>query len=201
MPRKVFQMSDGAPPGPQSVSKSPHRLSQAIGIALAVQLRATPCKSVADPSVSGAAMRKACGVVLMTLTILGGLTTAESLGAVIFVRTGVDATLTPLGENVADPFWEISVRSLPLVAAEVVNVEVICCDMDTASANARWISDPSVTAGSPSTNWGVGETAIARRTFDLTGFNLSTTSMTGVWRVADGRFGVYLNGVLIDPAT
>jgi hypothetical protein len=115
----------------------------------------------------------------------------------IILRTGVNAALTPLGPNVADPFWTISVQGGAFVAAEVVNAEVICCSMETVAATARWISDPSVTAGSPNTGWGIGPTAIARRQFDLTGSNLSTVSLTGVWRVADNRLGVFLNGNLL----
>jgi PEP-CTERM motif-containing protein len=118
----------------------------------------------------------------------------------ITIRTGVDAALNPLGPNTADPFWQISVQSGPFSAAEVVNSEVICCGMQTAGAQARWISDSSVQAGSPNTGWGVGPVAVARRSFDLTGFNLATTSLTGNWRVADSRFGVFLNGILI-PGT
>jgi len=115
----------------------------------------------------------------------------------ITLRTGVDAALTPLGQNVADPFWTISVQGGGFVPAEVVNTQVICCGMATVTAEARWISDPSVTAGSSNTGWGVGKTAFARRSFDLTGIDLATVALTGNWRVADTRQGVYLNGNLL----
>jgi hypothetical protein len=81
------------------------------------------------------------------------------------------------------------------------SISVICCGMETVAGTARWISDPSITDGSPSTNWGVGPLATARRTFDLTGFDLATTSLSGVWRVADQRQGVYSNGTLIAGTT
>jgi hypothetical protein len=35
----------------------------------------------------------------------------------------------------------------------------------------------------------------------LTGLDLSTVSLSGLWRVADFRDGIYLNGTLIDPVT
>ena len=142
-------------------------------------------------------MRKVYQLVLAAALVLVVLVPQEAQAASIILRTGVNGSLTPLGENVADPFWTISVQGGPFVAAEVVNSEVICCGMESAGAQARWISDPSVTKGSIDTNWGVGPTAIARRSFDLTGFDLSTVSISGLWRVADLRQGVYVNGNLL----
>jgi hypothetical protein len=69
--------------------------------------------------------------------------------------------------------------------------------METVGAQARWISDQSISSSSTSTGWGVGPTAVARRSFDLTGFDLSTVSLSGLWRVADNRLGVYVNGNLL----
>lgn len=40
-----------------------------------------------------------------------------------------------------------------------------------------------------------------RRTFDLTGYNLSTVGMTGIWRVADDLIGASLNGNLLFSST
>lgn len=142
-------------------------------------------------------MRKVYQLVLAAALVLVVLVPQEAQAASIVLRTGVDGALTPLGENVTDPFWTISVQEGPFVAAEVVNSEVICCGMESAGAQARWISDPSVTKGSDATNWGVGPMAIARRSFDLTGFDLSTVSISGLWRVADYRQGVYVNGNLL----
>jgi hypothetical protein len=120
--------------------------------------------------------------------------------ATITLRTGVDGALTPLGENVTDPFWTISVQGGAFAPAEVVNSEVICCEMDEVGPQARWISDASVTDGSDNTGWGIGLTAIARRSFDMTGLNPATATLLGAWRVADHRRGVFLNGFLI-PGT
>jgi hypothetical protein len=134
----------------------------------------------------------------LALSLAGSLmVSARAEAASIVLRTGVDAALTVLGENATDPFWNISVQSLAATDAEVVNAEVICCDMDTVSNTAAWISDPSVTKPSPGTAWGVGLIAVASRTFDLTGFDLDTVSLSGLWRVADNRRGVFINGNLI----
>jgi hypothetical protein len=115
----------------------------------------------------------------------------------IFLRTGVDAALNVLGENATDPFWNISVQSLAATDAEVVNAEVICCGMQTVGDRAAWISDPSVTKGSPGTSWGIGLVAVASINFVLDGYDLDTVQLSGIWRVADLRQGVYINGNLI----
>jgi hypothetical protein len=138
------------------------------------------------------------GFLALAFTFLvSALVPAMGHATTITLRTGVDAGLTPLGQNVADPFWTISVQGGAFVPAEVVNSQVICCGMATVTAEARWISDPSVTAGSATTGWGVGPTAIVRRSFDLTGIDLATVALNGAWRVADNRQGVYLNGHLL----
>jgi hypothetical protein len=134
----------------------------------------------------------------VALSLAGSLlVSARADAASIILRTGVDAALTVLGENATDPFWNISVQSLAATDAEVVNAEVICCGMETATNSAAWISDPSVTKPSPGTGWGIGLIAVASRTFDLTGFDLSTVNLAGNWRVADNRQGVFINGNLI----
>jgi hypothetical protein len=134
----------------------------------------------------------------VALSLAGSLlVSARADAASIVLRTGVDAALTVLGENATDPFWNISVQSLAATDAEVVNAEVICCSMDTVSNTAAWISDPSVTKGSPGTGWGIGLIAVASRTFDLTGFDLDTVSINGTWRVADRRQGIFINGNLL----
>jgi hypothetical protein len=134
----------------------------------------------------------------IALSLAGSLlVSARAEADSIVLRTGVDAALTVLGENATDPFWNISVKGLTATDAEVVNAEVICCEMETVSNTAAWISDPSVTKPLPGTSWGIGLVAVASRTFDLTGFDLSTVSLLGNWRVADLRQGVYINGNLI----
>jgi len=141
-----------------------------------------------------------CGLALAVLA--SELVPASIQAVTITLRTGVDAALTPLGQNVADPFWTISVQGGAFVAAEVAHTGVICCGMATVTAEALWISDPSITAGSSATGWGVGPMAFARRSFDLTGIDLATVALNGIWRVADNRQGVYLNGnLLVGTAT
>lgn len=136
-------------------------------------------------------------LVIALAAVVVALVPQQVLGATITLRTGVDGGLVTLGENVTDPFWNISVQGGGFTDAEVVNSEVICCGMATVGPEARWISDPSVTDGSAATGWGIGPTAIAQRTFDLTGLDPATAVLAGDWRVADNRLGVFINGNLI----
>jgi hypothetical protein len=141
-----------------------------------------------------------CLLVVLVVAIAGPASDASANS--ITIRTGVNGALTVLGENVSDPFWMISVDGGgSFTSAEVINSEVLCCDMDTVGAQAAWISDPSVTDGSAATGWTAEDGAIATRQFDLTGFNLVDVVLSGAWRVADVRQGIYLNGNLIDVAT
>lgn len=146
-------------------------------------------------------MKHSLRLVLVAFAMLAAGFPSQAEAATLSLLTGVDAAQTPLGENVADPFWTISVQGGAFVAAEVVNSEVICCGMATVGGQARWISDPSVTDGSSVTGWGIGPTAMARRTFTLSGVDLSTATLFGSWRVADLRQGIYLNGNLIGAST
>ncbi|MFX8262588.1 hypothetical protein ABTL46_22285, partial [Acinetobacter baumannii] len=69
----------------------------------------------------------------------------------------------------------------------------------TVASTAAWITD-SGSADSAATGWGIGKPVYLRTTFDLTGFDLATTALSGTWRVADNLLGIYLNGVLIQDA-
>jgi hypothetical protein len=61
------------------------------------------------------------------------------------------------------------------------------------TSNAQWIAPQSdVTAIT-----GVNTTYIYQTTFDLTGFNPSTASLSGLWTVDDYSAGIYLNGNLV----
>jgi PEP-CTERM motif len=142
----------------------------------------------------------------VALLLLASLVSApaSAWATSIAIRTGVDAGGAVLANATVDPSWTISVQGGAFAAALVAPAADLCCGMETVGAQAKWITDPSTVGFS--TGWGVGGVnsppfAVARRTFDLTGFDLSTVSLAGAWRVADFRDGIYLNGTLIDPAT
>jgi hypothetical protein len=115
----------------------------------------------------------------------------------IDIRTGVDGALNPLNAGDLDPFWEISTDGTNFSAAVVAFPAQICCGMESAPATATWITDPSVSADSPFTGWGFDNPVTIRRSFNLSGYDLSTVALSGLWRVADNSLGIYINGNLI----
>lgn len=115
----------------------------------------------------------------------------------INVSTGINGGGAVLADGAADPFWTISVQGGAFNPAVVLFPIGQCCGMETVNAAAaRWISDQS-SAVNAGTGWGIGPEAVLRRTFDLTGYDLSSVSLTGDWRIADGLVGLFLNGNLI----
>lgn len=144
-------------------------------------------------------------LVRRTSIIIGlALVALASAGAnaQIVLRTGVDAANNPLADMALDPFWTISTNNgATWSAARVVPPSVICCGMETVGPQAKWISDPSVNPNSVNTGWGINNLVRVQRSFDLTGYDPTTAFLSGLWRVADNRWGVYLNGTLIDPST
>lgn len=125
--------------------------------------------------------------------------------AAIDLHTGTDADGNVLAAGTLDPFWTISTDGTHFAAARVAypgaypnfSAGQTCCGMDTVDGTAAWITTPDVIATSPSTSWGTGTTVYARRTFDLSPYDVDTAAMSGKFRVADSAAGIYLNGHLI----
>lgn len=115
-----------------------------------------------------------------------------SQAASVILRTGVDGSLSTLAAATSDPYWTISVDGSTFNPAVVLFPAGMCCGMETAGSQATWISD--ITAvDDPTTGWSEPVVRV-RREFDLSGFTLGSVSLSGTYRVADGRRGVYLNG-------
>jgi PEP-CTERM motif len=138
-------------------------------------------------------------LLVMGLVVLGAVSASA---ASLTIRTGVDASGAILESDKPDPFWEISVQGGAFTSAEVAGLThpIVCCGMETVGLQARWISDPTINPVTPGTGWGIGPIAVARRVFSLSAFDVSTVAMSGAWRVADSRWGVYINGNLL-PGT
>lgn len=123
----------------------------------------------------------------------------------INVSTGVSASGVPLADGSADPFWTISSQGGPFGSAVVMFPVGMCCGMENADfTRAKWITDIT-SPSSPSTNFGINPTAVLRRQFDLSGYDLSTVQLSGNWRFADyfvnQSQGFFLNGTrLFGPA-
>ncbi|MBI5659749.1 MAG: FxDxF family PEP-CTERM protein [Nitrosomonadales bacterium] len=139
------------------------------------------------------------------LVLAGASATPLANAASIQINTGVSAGGTTLAAGSIDPFWSISTDGINFSAAKVAypgaypnfNSGQTCCGMDSVSADAAWITTPSVVSTSPTTGWGISNTVYARKLFDLSGYDLGTVSLSGSWRVADTDYGIYINGNLV----
>jgi hypothetical protein len=146
-------------------------------------------------------MRSSLRLVASALLTLIVVAATPASAAPIILRTGVDATNAVLPSGAVDPNWTISTDDgATFVSDKVLYPAQICCGMESVAGTAAWISDPSINANAPNTAWGINQDVFLRRTFDLTGYDLSTVSLQGNWRIADWTFGISLNGNLI-PGT
>lgn len=145
---------------------------------------------------------------LKSLFLAGSVLFAGAGSASVLLNTGVASDGSVLSAGTIDPFWTISTNGTLFSAARVaypgsypdLSSGQTCCGMDTVAGTAAWITTPSVVATSPTTGWGIANTVYARRLFDLSGYDLSTVTLSGRWRVADLSYGIYINGFLV-PST
>lgn len=146
--------------------------------------------------------------ILKTTLLACALTTALPIHADMIsldLHSGTAANGGVLAAGSIDPFWTISTDGVHFSSAKVAfpgaypdySSGQTCCGMETVDGTAAWITTPSVVSTSPTTGWGVYNTVYARRTMDLTGYDLDTVSLTGKWRVADVAYGIYVNGHLV----
>jgi hypothetical protein len=142
---------------------------------------------------------------LAVLAAIAVLQVVPAQAASINRLTGVNGSNVVLPDLTTDPSWTISTDGgTTFVSAKTVSASVwlTCgCGLGTVGAEAKWISDPSTNGSNEFDGWPIGATVYANRTFDLTGFDLSSVSLSGRWRVADFRLGIYVNGNLIAAAT
>ena len=103
--------------------------------------------------------------------------------------TGVDAAGVALvgGDGTVDPHYTVTSSDISGVVTPVAAQTYYNGAYAAESAASRWISY----SGSPFA--GVGNVSIAT-TFDLTGFDASTASISGLWGV-DNDGEIFLNGV------
>lgn len=121
--------------------------------------------------------------------IAGTAVASQAASLTDLYSTGVDASGVAVvgGNGTADPHYVVSSTNIAGVsvggAAQTYYNPAYAAD----SASSRWVSYE----GSPFA--GVGNFAIST-TFDLTGFNPATASISGLWGV-DNEGEIFLNGV------
>ena len=133
---------------------------------------------------------------------------SSAAAAPIILRTGVDSSNAVMAPGSIDTAWQISIDDKATYTDSKVLYPLknpsdpfsggqICCGMETVANTAAWVSDPSVVPDNGNTAWGISQDVWLKRSFDLTGYDLSTVSLNAIWRIADFSFGLYLNGNLL----
>jgi hypothetical protein len=124
--------------------------------------------------------------------------TAHAAAIVTLFNTGVDASGTPLANNASEIHYALV--SVPPTGTTAVRV--------ATSANGfpigPWLGDDSISAwigpaSDASLNGPAGDYDY-QTTFDLTGFNPATASISGQWSVDNSNVDILINGVSISPA-
>ena len=99
--------------------------------------------------------------------------------------TGVDSSGTPLGDGVSDPHYYILETTSSGV---VINENKIHNAWVSHSSNSNWIWQEAT--GEP-----VKVTRTFRTTFDLTGLDPNTASISGKWAVDNQGLDILVNGI------
>lgn len=119
----------------------------------------------------------------------------------IKLGTGLAANGTALADGATDPFWSISTDGgNTFTSAKVLGnaFNTPCgCGILANALSGKWINQ----TGAIGSGYPIGRTVYTRRTFDLTGYDLSTVSIGGSFSVMDSNLGLYLNGHLIPGST
>jgi hypothetical protein len=105
--------------------------------------------------------------------------------------TGVDSSGTPLGDGVSDPHYYILETTSSGV---VINENKIHDAWVSHSSNSNWIWQEAT--GEP-----VKVTRTFRTTFDLTGLDPNTASISGKWAVDNQGLDILVNGISTGQTT
>ena len=105
--------------------------------------------------------------------------------------TGVDSSGTPLGDGVSDPHYYILETTSSGV---VINENKIHNAWVSHSSNSNWIWQEAT--GEP-----VKVTRTFRTTFDLTGLDPNTASISGKWAVDNRGLDILVNGISTGQTT
>jgi PEP-CTERM motif len=128
---------------------------------------------------------------VLIVVITSGVARSTVAGSISLFNTGIDATGTPLSGGSTDPHWTIvSGPGITTPQAAVVVSNQSPFGLYAQDPNSRWIWVNS------SGNGAINSPYDFRLTFDLTGLNPSTASITGSWGV-DNVGQIELNGTTV----
>ena len=134
------------------------------------------------------------GIATAAIVAVLAVGSKASAVAITIFNTGVDALKNPLGDGLVDPHYNLIASddvAFPGPNALVVNSAPVPLGWLGSSISSKWIApraDQSVTGGNALGSY------IYRTTFDLTGTNPATASLSGNW-ATDNIGVVFLNGV------
>ena len=118
-------------------------------------------------------------------------------GTLALFNTGVDATGVSLAGGSVDPHYKLIVSADSTFTGPdaIVTSQIADGYWVPQSATAKWIA-PSANQSYPgATPCNAGGTYVYRTTFDLTGFDPTTATITGQWGADNSGTAVRLNGV------
>ncbi len=139
---------------------------------------------------------------LASALLLGSIMQPAMVGAQsINLGTGLSAGGVALADGATDPFWTTSVNGgATFSAAKVLgnSFNTPCgCSILPNALSGKWIN----TTGQIGTGWPIGQTVYTRRSFDLSGYDLTSVLLSGSFAVMDSNLGLYLNGTLLPGTT
>lgn len=142
-------------------------------------------------------MQRVLALVAAGVVALAGATPAHAAPITGLFNTGVGPTGIPLGDNAADPHYALVAASggfvsvFPPAPTRTITADGFPIPPWLAnSATSRWIV-PGPTDGDA--NAAVGN-FIYRTTFDLTGLDPATASISGQWATDNQGLAILLNG-------
>ena len=139
-------------------------------------------------------VRAAVWRALVLVALVGPVVNAQSIN----ISTGTNGSGVVLADGASDPNWLISAAGGAFGAAVTLYPVDQCCGMASVNtAAAKWIGSATSPTALTGSGWNNNPYTVIRRTFDLAGYDLSTVGITGIWRIADGIQGAYLNGNLL----
>jgi hypothetical protein len=150
------------------------------------------------PATLGTALRWVAVVAALGFSVVQAQATPTPIPTLF--NTGVDASGTPLADHtVGDPHYMFA--SVPAGSPSTILVRTSVFTTDSGFPIPPWLGDDSISTWIGVDNPVVGELAGPpglydyRTTFDLTGFNPATASISGGWASDNDGVKILLNGL------
>ncbi len=140
-------------------------------------------------------------VILLTMTLFGNALPAQGAFITTLFNTGVDSSGMQLPDGtIGDPHYSL-IQAPPGSTSEIL----VRTTVGVYPVGTHWFAgDTRSTWIGPNNNYfliGPRGYYTYRTTFDLTGFNLATTKITGGWSTDNGGTDILINGIRLGYTT